>query len=267
MIDAKTQATRRFGIHSEATDKAAPLQKVLQELYEGQLAIDPGNAYLVEHARPLCVENQIRTFHWYRPHIPVGGKVLDWGCNHAPDSCLLRSAYGNDLELFSCDFTSRQTYEVFHDFAQTSHTLLDDPFHLPYPANSFDVVIGSGVLEHTAQDYESLKELYRVLKPGGVVVISYLPNWLSFGEWVRRVVRRRDFHRRLYAMAEARQLLKRSGFYPLVEEYHTYFWERRLEAVGLVRWEQSLSRFMKCMFPIHKFSSTFRFIARKVDAM
>jgi SAM-dependent methyltransferase len=260
------QETRRLGTPL-VNEKGRSLHQLLRELYRGQLALDPHSGYLIEHGRPICIENQIRTFDWYRPHLPTGGKVLDWGCNHAPDSCLLRATYADDLDLHSCDFTSRETFRVFHDFARTSHVLLDDPFRLPYASNSFDAVIGSGVLEHTALDYESLKELYRILKPGGVVVISYLPNWLSAGEWVRRVVRRRDFHLRLYGMTEARQLLKRSGFYPISEGYHTYFWERKLASVGLSRWERGLTRLLKCAVPIQVFSSTLCFIARKMNVM
>ena len=68
-------------------------------------------------------------------------------------------------------------------------------------------------------DYESLKELHRILKPGGTLIITYLPNRLSAKEWGRRVIRKRDFHNRLYGLAEARQLLKRSGFLPLMTTY------------------------------------------------
>jgi SAM-dependent methyltransferase len=193
--------------------------------------------------------------------------VLDWGCNHAPDSCLLRSTFGDGLELHSCDFLEPGRYPVFHDFGRPAHTSLDDPIRLPFASNIFDAVIGSGVLEHTAMDYESLKELHRVIKPDGVLVISALPNRLSVQEWVRRVIRRRDFHRRLYGMAEAAQLLKRSGFYPVFRGYHSFFWERRLGALGLRRWERGLTAALKTAAPLHVFGSTLCFVARKITVM
>ena len=129
------------------------------------------------------------------------------------------------------------------------------------------LVIGSGVLEHTALDYESLKELHRVIKPDGILVISYLPNWLSIKEWVRRSVTKRDFHRRLYGRGEATQLLKRSGFYPVAARYHTFFWEQLLVAVGLRRWEQGLSSLLARALPAQVFASTLCFVARKVTMM
>ena len=242
------------------------LHEFLEELYKKQLTIDPGNEYLREHGSHVCIANQIRTFHWYRPYLPETGAVLDWGCNHAPDSCLLRAWFADRLDLFSCDFIEQTRYRVFHDFARSSHKTLEDEIRLPFASNSFEAVIASGVLEHTAMDYESLKELHRVLKPGGALVITYLPNWLSFREWMRRALWRRDFHRRLYGMGETKQLLKRCGFYPVAAGYQTFFWERLFAAMGMSRWESGLSRLAR-LVPVHVFSSTLCFVAHKVTEM
>lgn len=38
---------------------------------------------------------------------------------------------------------------------------------LPFPANSFDVILCNHVLEHIPNDTKAMHELYRVLKPGG----------------------------------------------------------------------------------------------------
>jgi SAM-dependent methyltransferase len=48
-------------------------------------------------------------------------------------------------------------------------------YRLPYPDNAFDGVILSEILEHIDHDVDGLKEVYRVLKPGGVVAIT-VPN-------------------------------------------------------------------------------------------
>ena len=45
-------------------------------------------------------------------------------------------------------------------------------YQLPYPDNTFDGAILSEVLEHIDRDVDGLKEIYRVLKPGGVVAIT-----------------------------------------------------------------------------------------------
>lgn len=48
-------------------------------------------------------------------------------------------------------------------------------YALPYKDNSFDAAILSEILEHVDDDVSALKEVYRVLKPGGVVAIT-VPN-------------------------------------------------------------------------------------------
>ena len=243
----------------------ADLQPLLEKLYANQLALDPNDPYMRTHGNRTAIENHVRTFRWYRPYLPNSGVVLDWGCNHAPDSCLLRASFGDRLSLHSCDFGEPSRYRLFHDFARTEHHRLESEVLLPFSSNFFDAVVGSGVLEHAAMDYESLKELHRVIKPDGVLVISYLPNWLSINEWMRRVIRKKDFHRRLYGMGETTQLLKRCGFYPIAAGYQTFVWERMLTAAGLRRWERGLAECLAWLLPIHVFGSTLYLAGRKVS--
>lgn len=47
--------------------------------------------------------------------------------------------------------------------------------NLPYPADTFDLILSHEVLEHVAEDVLAVREMLRVLKPGGRVVI-FVPN-------------------------------------------------------------------------------------------
>ena len=55
--------------------------------------------------------------------------------------------------------------------------LRGDATCLPFPDDSFDVVITSEVLEHIQDDVAAIAEMYRVLKPGGIFAVT-VPSWL-----------------------------------------------------------------------------------------
>lgn len=46
---------------------------------------------------------------------------------------------------------------------------------LPFPANSFDLLLSHEVLEHVRDDRQAVLEMVRVLKPGGRLVV-FVPN-------------------------------------------------------------------------------------------
>lgn len=243
------------------------LTSLLRGLYRDQLAFEPGNAYLQTHAKDRVVESQVRTFEWYAPYLPPGGTILDWGCNHMPDSCLIRESFGERFDLHACDFPEPGRFRAFADFCRADYRRIVGPVALPYDDGAFDAVIASGVLELTAQDYESLRELYRVLKPGGIVAVSYLPNRFSVGEWRLRRTRKPGFHVRRYGFGEATTLLLRAGLVPLDSGYQFRGWERLLGHLGLGRWDAGFARVCRALVPVHHLASTLRFVARKVVSM
>jgi ubiquinone/menaquinone biosynthesis C-methylase UbiE len=53
-----------------------------------------------------------------------------------------------------------------------------DAGKLPFPDNHFDVVYSKSFLEHLREPAVFLKEAFRVLKPGGLIV-SLVPDWES----------------------------------------------------------------------------------------
>jgi SAM-dependent methyltransferase len=221
------------------------LTGVLGGLYERQLERRPGDDYLRQHAGPAFLAGTVRAFRFYEPYLPPAGRVLDWGCRHAPDACLIR-ARRPQLEIEGCDVEPPASYPVFFDHAGLEYRQLDHAFRLPYADARFDAVISSGVLEHVPMDYESLKEIHRVLRPGGKLVVTYLPNRASAEEWRSRR-RGQPSHVRLYGRGELRRLLLHSGFLPLKLGYQT-----RLDALpdgrGLawLRW-LGLHRLTACL--------------------
>ncbi len=108
-------------------------------------------------------------------------------------------------------------------------------YALPYPDNSFDGVILSEILEHIDDDVAGLKEIYRVLKPGGVVAIT-VPNadypfwWDPLNKTLeflfKRPIRHGTFagiwanHVRLYRRDQLRDAVLDAGF--ILEEERAF---------------------------------------------
>jgi SAM-dependent methyltransferase len=208
------------------------LHERLSSLYRQELVALGSPEYLAAHSDPSSIARQIEVFERYLPYIEPAGTILDWGCHHAPDACLLREVLGEAVALHGCDFNPPDQFVHFHGFARLHYRQLQDPIVLPYESRSFDAVISSGALEHTMMDYESLKELHRVLKDDGLLVITFLPNRLSITEFAARRLGM-NAHLRRYGMGEALQMLRHFGFNPVVHGYHQFLpahrWRRLLE--------------------------------------
>lgn len=106
---------------------------------------------------------------------------------------------------------------------------------LPFEAATFDAVVLGEVLEHVGDDVRGLREVARVLKPGGVVAISVPANpaWFSVSDrWAGHF--RRYSRAGLMATCEAADLTVETcvgwGF-PVASAYHRWVYDRR--AAGL----------------------------------
>jgi SAM-dependent methyltransferase len=85
---------------------------------------------------------------------------------------------------------------------------------LPHEDNTFDLVTAFDVVEHMDDDLAGLREMYRVLRPGGHVLL-FVPTFMFL--WgVQDDV---SHHRRRYRLAELRRVLEQAGF---VIERSTY---------------------------------------------
>lgn len=193
--------------------EAAALRRLwdLQREHAGRLGgLGEGMAYVgSSFAMGLTLERRLRVVDMVEPY--VRGRVLEWGCRHGLDSCVYRMRLGARVELHGCDVCGPDEYRPFHDFSGLRYRQLRHPFRLEYPDAFFDVVTSDGVLEHVPDDSASLGELFRVLRPGGTLVVTCLPNRYSYTEALQRW-RGANAHDRLYTLGSARALLRARGF-------------------------------------------------------
>ena len=230
--------------------------------------------YLHAHSRNRAViRRQVSIFERCQEVLKDSRRVLDWGCRHGADACMVRMLCGATTEIHGCDVDDA-AYRVFFDYAGLKYSKLAHPYLLPYQDNSFDAVIGSGVLEHVPDDSESLKELYRIIRPGGYFVMTMLPNRLSYTEWLNRRLKK-PAHLRRYSLAEARYMFMHHGFRPVVSGYHQIVPSLSSPAGGIfdskaenqfVEWGFRFNAFLERLWPINRLSTNIFIIGQKVEA-
>lgn len=104
-------------------------------------------------------------FDWLPDHCE---RLLDGGCawgyataTYAPKAKVL---YGCDPSPEFIERGRKEHPEIHFDVCPLEKT--------PYPDESFDAITVTDVLEHVADDCQTLNELFRILRPGGSLIIT-----------------------------------------------------------------------------------------------
>jgi 2-polyprenyl-3-methyl-5-hydroxy-6-metoxy-1,4-benzoquinol methylase len=113
-----------------------------------------------------------------------GKQLLEVGCGMGFDSIeFMRRGVcvtATDLTQAAVDITRRH----FEGKGLKAEAVMrENVLALSFPAESFDAVWACGVLHHTGDISLALSEIARVLRPGGLAMISHLyrrPSWMYF---------------------------------------------------------------------------------------
>jgi SAM-dependent methyltransferase len=118
-----------------------------------------------------------------------GARLLEIGCGMGTD--LLQFARGG-AHCIGIDLTPRSVGISRHHFRLydiDATFMIADGEQLPFASDSFDVVYSNGVLHHTPETAGAIREVHRVLRPGGIAkVMLYHRNSLNY--WVEIILRR-----------------------------------------------------------------------------
>jgi SAM-dependent methyltransferase len=133
-------------------------------------------------------------------HVPaLSGSMMDFGCGSKPYKSLFSVS-----EYIGVDFQGQG-----HSHENEVIDVFYDGHHLPFEDNRFDSIFSSEVFEHVFNLEEMIKELNRVLKPGGKMLVT-CPFAICEHEAPN------DFAR--YSSYGLKDLLERNGFEILVFE-------------------------------------------------
>ena len=146
-------------------------------------------------------------------------RLLDVGCGW--EAKLLKSVEPFVHSAVGIDFKAPKLATA--KLTTIAATLTDT---LPFPDADFDVVTLLAVLEHLAHPEDMVREVARVLKPGGQVIVT-VPSLaarpvLEFLAYKLHVVSETEIrdHKRYYDRASLRALFDGTGLYI---DHHRYF--------------------------------------------
>src|SRR2546425_5336271 len=137
-----------------------------------------------------------------RRHNDAAPRILDVGCGT-----------GGNLEMLS-EFGAVEGVDVSDEAVEFCRARGVAPVtqavaeELPYDDESFDLVTGFDVIEHLDDDVAGLREMRRVLRPGGRVMLI-VPAFM----WLWGVQDDVSHHRRRYRLPELRQAVELAGLH------------------------------------------------------
>jgi SAM-dependent methyltransferase len=139
------------------------------------------------------------------------GPILDVGCGVGHLGRSLAAIGRTDVQIIGTDFQAELLAKVGPGYA----ALLEaDVHHLPLRDASFAGVVASNSLHHFPDLELAMREIARVLRPGGVLV-SYDPRYITPLELLKKRLRRNDQafteDHKAFRIDEYRQVLASSG--------------------------------------------------------
>lgn len=131
--------------------------------------------------------------------------VLDAGCGSGVYSftCGFKgmTVYGIDLDKKKVELCQKMSEQM--KLGNYTYFYKANILKLPFENDFFDKIIFSETLEHIPEDKKAIKELCRVLKPSGEMVIS-VPSDIYINQ-----IYKEDFgHKRLYTLEMIQKLIK-----------------------------------------------------------
>jgi ubiquinone/menaquinone biosynthesis C-methylase UbiE len=190
--------------------------------------------HMTRNEADMAFKKRVQTiFEWINPHDE--SVILDCACGRGFYLNMFR--YVSRCKLVGLELDWSVIQKAKRNIGHLPDILLTNAniYQLPYPDNTFDGVILSEILEHVDRDVDGLKEVYRVLKPGGVVAIT-VPNanypfwWDPINKSLETVFNTHigsgplagiwANHVRLYTPDQLSQAVKAAGF--VVEEERAF---------------------------------------------
>jgi SAM-dependent methyltransferase len=168
----------------------------------------------------------------------AGGSLLDFGCGNGAQTAFFANQFDSITGL---DVNARSITEFsarFLDLEISARGLAYEGRDIPLETATIDCAISFEVLEHVDDERHALRELHRVLRPGGLLAMSVPNRWwifethgaelpllpwhrVPFFSWLPKSIHDRYARARIYRRREIVGKLREQDFELLHSSYIT----------------------------------------------
>lgn len=117
-----------------------------------------------------------------------GKKLLDAGCGTGWFS---KRAVERGAKVTSMDLGEKLLEQVARKCE--SERVVGSLLGLPFADNTFDMVVSSEVIEHTPDPTKGMQEMLRVLKPGGILILTTPNKFWYWSVWIANKMKLRPY--------------------------------------------------------------------------
>lgn len=157
-----------------------------------------------------------------------GRRLLDVGCGNGAQTLRMLDRFA---EVVGLDVVPEHLQVLEQNLPAGAHcrTVSYDGGRMPFPDASFDAVLSIETLEHVEDESQTLREIHRVLEPGGLLILSVPNKWwlfethgarlpllrwnrVPFFSWLPGPLHRRWAKARIYTRGGIVKLIAEHGF-------------------------------------------------------
>jgi SAM-dependent methyltransferase len=152
--------------------------------------------------------------------------LLDYGCGNGVQTRLAAELFRHAIGVDVVDYGWAPSRDVIF-------LHMPDAAHVPVASDCADTITAWCVLEHVRREREAMREIKRLLRPGGELFVTVPNRWWPFEvhgicgwswraplvSWLPRGIHSRISNARIYTKRDLRGLLEAHGFRVISMEY------------------------------------------------
>jgi len=157
--------------------------------------------------------------------------VLELGCGIGDVAAFLSETY--NMKVWGTDYDPEQIQISRKRHPENKHLIyqIEDAEHLSFQDARFDLVVSQNVFHHLPKWQAAVREVARVLRPGGFLL------WLdlTFPKWIGKLFQPFVKNHSLYCIADVKYVFEKQGFEKRFHEkrihgpffQHHMVWQKR----------------------------------------